>query len=77
MPTSSARRLEAPSSAGHHHLVDRRFVCIGDREALWEAEDDPRTPPGTEITPCVLPRLALGLTRGGSLVELLGWSVQT
>ena len=34
-------------------------------------------PPGTEITGCVLPRLALGLTAQGSLVGLFGYSVQT
>jgi hypothetical protein len=57
--------------------TDRRFVCIGDRQELWDAEEDPRMPPGTESTPGVLTRLALGLRRGGSLVGLLGWSVQT
>lgn len=58
-------------------LVDRRFVSIGDRQALWDAERDPRLPSGTELTPCTLPRLALGLTRAGSLVGLFGWTVQT
>jgi hypothetical protein len=54
-------------------FVDTSFVRIGHNRAL------PREswPEGTEITGCVLPRLALGLTRGGSLVGLFGYSVQT
>jgi hypothetical protein len=53
-------------------------VRIGDREALWEAESmKDELPAGTEISGCVLPRLALGLTRQGSLAGLFGYSVQT
>ncbi len=56
----------------------RPFVRIGDRRALWDAERrNAEYPPGTELTGCVLPRLALGLTRSGSLVGLFGSSVQT
>jgi hypothetical protein len=57
-------------------FVNSAFVRIGDREALWEVPKK-EFPEGTETTPCVLPRLALGLTRGGSLVGLFGISVQT
>lgn len=52
------------------------FVRIGDRGALWELPRE-EWPAGTEITGCVLPRLAVGLTRGGSLVGLFGHSVKT
>lgn len=57
-------------------FVDRAFVRIGDRQALW---DLPRQqwPEGTEVTGSVLPRMALGLTPRGSLVGLFGYSVQT
>lgn len=57
-------------------FADSAFVRVGDREALWGVPRD-RFPEGTETTPCALPRLALGLTRGGSLVGLFGFSVQT
>jgi len=64
--------------ASKEDFVDRAFVCVDVREALWEAEArGDALPPGTEIPGCVLPRLALGLTRGGSLVGLFGWTVQT
>jgi hypothetical protein len=57
-------------------FVDTCFVRIGHDRDLWEL---PRElwPSGTEITGCVLPRLALGLTQGGSLVGLFGYSVKT
>lgn len=57
-------------------FVDNAFVRIGDKQALW---DLPRQawPEGTEITGCILPRLALGLTPGGSLVGLFGPCVQS
>jgi hypothetical protein len=59
-------------------FVDRAFVCIGDREALWDVESDKHLlPPGTSITGCVLPKLALGLTRTGNLVGLFGWTVES
>lgn len=57
-------------------FVDSAFVRVGDSRALEEIPDD-QFPPGTELVPCVLPRLALGLTKGGSLVGLFGFSVQT
>jgi hypothetical protein len=51
------------------------FVRIGD-DKLWDLP--PKSlPPGTEVTGCVRPRLVLGLTRGGSLIGLFGYSVQT
>jgi hypothetical protein len=52
------------------------FVRIGDPLALGDLPRE-EWPEGTETTGCVLPRLALGLTRGGSLVGLFGYSVQT
>ncbi len=57
-------------------FVATSFVRIGDRDALWHI---PRSslPQGTVAVPCVLPRLALGLTKQGSLVGLFGVSVQT
>jgi hypothetical protein len=66
------------------------FVRIGDREALWEWENsrfqqeiaEPEDPKddalaGTRLSPGVLPRLALGLTKKGSLVGLFGYTVET
>ena len=54
------------------------FVRIGDMQALWKLEENKELlPPGTELTPCVFPRLALGLTKKGSLCGLFGVSVQT
>jgi hypothetical protein len=57
-------------------LQDSAFVRIGEYEALLalSASDYPE---GTESTGCVLPRLALGLTRAGSLVGIFGYVVQT
>jgi hypothetical protein len=55
---------------------DSAFVRIGDYDALHDLEKN-QWPKGTEIVPCVLPRLALGLTTQGSLVGLFGFSVQT
>jgi hypothetical protein len=52
------------------------FVRIGDRQALWQVPRE-KYPPGTEITGCVLPRMAIGLTAGGSLSGLFGCCVQT
>jgi hypothetical protein len=59
-------------------FTDSAFVRIGVRQALWalDAEKE-KVPPGTEIMGCVLPRLALGLTKNGSLVGLFGFSVKT
>lgn len=61
---------------GRPELVGTCFVRIGHDRDLW---DLPREswPEGTELTGCVLPRLALGLTRGGSLVGLFGYSVKS
>jgi hypothetical protein len=59
-------------------FADTAFIRIGDRRALWDVEaKKDELPEGTEITGCVLPRLALGLTEHGSLVGLFGYTVQT
>src|SRR5262249_5780931 len=59
-------------------FADTAFVMRGDRRALWDVEaDTDNLPEGTAISGCVLPRLALGLTRQGSLAGLFGFSVQT
>lgn len=57
-------------------FVDSAFVRIGDFQEL-HAVDRIHYPAGTKLTGCVLPRLALGLTKGGSLAGLFGFSVQT
>jgi hypothetical protein len=57
-------------------FVDSAFVRVGDRTALDQL-DESEYPEGTETTGCVLPRLALGLTRAGSLVGIFGYVVQT
>jgi hypothetical protein len=57
-------------------LKDSAFIRIGEYDALNEL-DRGSYPEGTKIPGCVLPRLALGRTRAGSLVGLFGYSVQT
>jgi hypothetical protein len=57
-------------------FVDCAFVRIGDSRALWAIPRE-EWPEGTECTGSSLPRMAVGLTRGGSLVGLFGHSVQT
>ena len=57
-------------------LVDSAFVRIGDYRALSNLDSD-KYPKGTVNVGCVLPRLALGLTKQASLVGLFGYSVQT
>jgi hypothetical protein len=52
------------------------LVRIGDRKELWDVSESDY-PPGTEITGCVLPRMAVGLTGHGSLAGLFGYTVQT
>ena len=52
------------------------FIRIGDRQALWTIPRE-KYPPGTELTGCVLPRMAVGLTAAGSLAGLFGYCVQT
>jgi hypothetical protein len=62
--------------AARPELKDTAFIRIGDNDALDDL--DPETcPEGTEMPGSVLPRLAVGLTRSGSLVGLFGYSVQT
>ena len=59
-------------------LQDSAFVRIGEYELLSSMDfSDGDGPPGTELAPSVLPCLAIGLTRGGSIVGLIGYSVQT
>jgi hypothetical protein len=59
-------------------LKDTAFVRIGEYEQLnvmdFKNCDDP---PGTELAGSVLPRLAIGLTRCGSIVGIFGYGVQT
>jgi hypothetical protein len=56
-------------------FVDSAFVRIGDFKALSNLEDE-ELPPGAEQPGCVLPRLALGLTKNGSLAGICGYVVQ-
>ena len=59
-------------------LKDYRFVRIGECGPLSELDfTHGDAPQGTELAASVLPRLAIGLTRGGSIVGLFGYSVQT
>jgi hypothetical protein len=58
---------------GRQEFKDRAFIRIGDGEFVPPEQ----LPAGTEMAGCVLPRLALGLTHGGSLVGLFGHSVKT
>ena len=60
---------------GRPEFKDTAFVRIGDPDALFRERSS--YPEGTEIAGCVLPRLAVGLTRSGSLVGVFGYSVQT
>lgn len=62
--------------ASQPDFQDRAWVAIGDEAELQEVPEE-QYPPGTEMTPCVLPRLMLGLTHGGSLCGLFGFVVQT
>lgn len=55
---------------------DIAWVEIGDTEKFGELPEE-NYPPGTEMVPCVLPRLLLGLTQTGSLCGLFGFVVQT
>jgi hypothetical protein len=57
-------------------FVSTAFVRIGDRRQLGQLTNED-LPQGTAVVPSVLPRLALGLTRKGSLVGLFGYTVQT
>ena len=63
--------------AARPELKAQAFIRIGDFDALHALELKRRYPKGTEMPGCVLPRLAVGLTRSGSLVGLFGYSVQT
>jgi hypothetical protein len=60
----------------HQAFVDSAFVRIGDYGALL-ALDRASYPEGTDSLGCVFPRLAVGLTRGGSLAGIFGHVVQT
>jgi hypothetical protein len=61
---------------GQPEFADAAFVRVGDAGALEELPRD-QYPAGTEFPGSALPRLALGLTRQGSLTGLFGFSVQT
>lgn len=61
---------------GRPELRAAAFVMIGDYDGL-HAADRSEWPPGTVVVPCALPRLALGLTKNGSLAGLFGFVVQT
>ncbi len=52
------------------------FVRIGDYWTLMDVPPE-HYPDGTEVTGSVLPRLAVGLSRHGSLIAVFGYSVQT
>jgi hypothetical protein len=56
-------------------FIDSAFVRIGDPELLGQL-DASGYPPGTRRPGHILPRLALGLTRLGSLAGLFGHTVQ-
>jgi hypothetical protein len=59
-------------------FVDTAFIRIGDSNKLMELNlEKTNLPEGTEMTGCVLPRLALGLTSLGSLAGIFGYTVQT
>jgi len=57
-------------------FVDSAFVRIGDYGALLALERA-SYPEGTDSPGCVFPRLAVGLTRAGSLAGIFGHVVQT
>jgi hypothetical protein len=61
---------------GQPELMDSAFVMIGDYDAL-HALSRGEYPRGTVTVPCALPRLALGVTKQGSLAGLFGFVVQT
>src|SRR5262249_50250912 len=61
---------------GQFDLRDSAFVMIGDYDAL-HALGHSDLPRGTVTVPCALPRLALGLTKKGSLAGLFGFVIQT
>ncbi len=62
--------------AQRSEFIDRVFVRIGDQELLGDLPRE-QLPVGTELTGCVLPRLALGLTKRGSLAGLFGFTVKS
>ncbi len=51
-------------------------ISIGHSEEFWDLSEE-EYPPGTKITPCVVPRLLVGLTGKGSLCGLFGFVVNT
>ena len=57
-------------------FVSTAFVRIGDVKKLAYLSES-EYPEGTKLEPCVLPRLALGLTVKGSLAGIFGYTVQT
>ena len=59
---------------GQSELTSPVFVRIGESNKLLEIPRD-QYPPGTELTGCVLPRMAVGLSPHGSLVGICGYTV--
>jgi hypothetical protein len=57
-------------------FVESAFVRVGDYGALL-ALDRSSYPEGTDSPGCVFPRIAIGLTHGGSLAGVFGHVVQT
>lgn len=52
------------------------FVQIGDHRALWKVSED-QWPPGPELIGSAFAKLPLGLTPGGRLIGLFGYTVHT
>jgi hypothetical protein len=61
---------------GGPDFLDAAYVEIGDYHDFQRIPRD-QWPPGLQGWPCCMPRLLIGLTRGGSLAGLIGYIVQT
>jgi hypothetical protein len=59
-----------------NELTEPSFVSIGDEQHFWDMNES-EYPPGTDMTPCVMPRLVVCLTKNGSIVGLFGHVVYT
>ncbi|PWU10818.1 MAG: hypothetical protein C5B47_01650 [Verrucomicrobia bacterium] len=58
-------------------FVSRAFIRIGSDENMWDVWETKELPEGSELTPSTFPRMALGLTKNGSLVGLFSICVNT